>query len=115
MISIMQVERQKFLMAASFEKYVHGVSASLCKQALHQRDFRQRLMEGDTRDAELITSNAHSGLREPHKAVFNVVHWRSLQYNLQQDASRHAPRMSMKQEAGGRHLIPPRSPFVTDI
>jgi len=77
---------------------VLGVSVSLSEAEVHWRDFFQSLVKRGLTGVQLITSDAHSGLKAARKAVFAGVPWQRCQFHLQQNASAYVPKQSMKSE-----------------
>lgn len=75
-----------------------GVSISLNEQEIHWRSFLQSLVKRGLQGVQLITSDDHAGLKAARKAVFGGTPWQRCQFHLQQNASQHIPRQSMKAE-----------------
>jgi transposase-like protein len=76
---------------------VLGVSVSLSEAEVHWRDFFKSLLERGLHGVELITSDAHAGLKEARKACFPGVPWQRCQFHLMRNALAHVPREEMKQ------------------
>ena len=97
-----QVRDAAVLIASGVDEHgkraVLGVSVALSEQELHWRTFLQSLIERGLRGAELIISDAHSGLQAARKAVFGGVPWQRCQFHLQQNAQAYVPRQELKQE-----------------
>jgi transposase-like protein len=75
---------------------VLGVSVSLSEAEVHWREFFKSLLERGLHGVELITSDAHAGLREARKACFAGVPWQRCQFHLMRNALAHVPREDMK-------------------
>ena len=65
---------------------------------MHWRSFLQSLTQRGLHGVELITSDAHAGLRQARRAVFGGVPWQRCQFHLQQNAQSYVPRKAMKKE-----------------
>lgn len=75
-----------------------GVSVSLSEAEVHWREFLNRLCERGLHGLELIVSDDHAGLKQARKACFPGAPWQRCQFHLQQNASHHAPKVSMRKE-----------------
>jgi transposase-like protein len=75
-----------------------GVSVSLSEAEVHWREFFKSLLERGLHGVELITSDAHAGLKEARKACFSGVPWQRCQFHLMRNALAHVPRAEMKRE-----------------
>jgi transposase-like protein len=80
------------------KRQVIGVSISLSEAEVHWRTFLQSLKERGTGLPDLITSDAHEGLRAGLRAVFNGVPWQRCQFHLQQNAQSYVPQLDMRAE-----------------
>lgn len=80
------------------KRMVLGVSVSLSEQEAHWRNFLKSLMDRGLSGVELITSDAHSGLKQARRAVFGGVPWQRCQFHLQQNAQAYVPLHRMKAE-----------------
>jgi transposase-like protein len=80
------------------KRMVLGVSVSLSEQEVHWRTFLQSLVDRGLGGVELVTSDAHAGLKQARRAVFGGVPWQRCQFHLQQNAQAYVPRHSMKAE-----------------
>lgn len=80
------------------KRQVLGVSVSLSEQEVHWRTFLQSLVDRGLAGVQLITSDAHSGLKQARRAVFGGVPWQRCQFHLQRNAQAYVPRHSMKSE-----------------
>jgi transposase-like protein len=83
---------------AEGKREVLGVSVSLGEHEVHWRSFMQSLVARGLHGINLITSDAHQGLKERRKAVFGGVPWQRCQFHLQQNAQAYVPRQSMRAE-----------------
>jgi putative transposase len=77
---------------------VLGVSTELSEAEVHWRGFLRDLVDRGLHGVELVTSDAHEGLKAALTAIFPTVPWQRCQFHLQQNASHHAPKQSMKKE-----------------
>ena len=75
-----------------------GVSVSLSEHEVHWRSFFESLVARGLHGLEMITSDAHLGLKAARKAVFPSVPWQRCQFHLQQNASAHVSKKSKKAE-----------------
>ena len=75
-----------------------GVSVSLSEAEVHWREFFKSLLARGLHGVELITSDAHAGLKEARKACFAGVPWQRCQFHLMRNALAHVPREDMKRE-----------------
>ena len=73
-----------------------GISVALSEQEVHWRTFFESLVQRGLHGVELITSDAHSGLKNARKAVFGGIPWQRCQFHLQQNAQAYVPRYDMK-------------------
>ena len=75
-----------------------GMSVLLSEAEVHWRKFLESLVSRGLHGLELITSDAHSGLKAALRAVFPSVAWQRCQFHLQQNAQSYVPRQNMKKE-----------------
>jgi transposase-like protein len=80
------------------KRMILGVSVSLGEQEVHWRTFLQGLVDRGLGGVELVTSDAHRGLKQARRAVFGGVPWQRCQFHLQQNAQAYVPRHSMRAE-----------------
>jgi putative transposase len=80
------------------KRTVLGVSAALSEAEVHWREFLQSLVERGLHGVELITSDAHEGLKAARKGVFPGVPWQRCQCHLQRNAVAYVPKVSMRPE-----------------
>jgi transposase-like protein len=83
---------------AEGRRSVLGVSVSLSEAEVHWREFFKSLIERGLHGMELITSDAHAGLKEARKACFPGVPWQRCRFHLMRNALAHVPREEMKPE-----------------
>jgi transposase-like protein len=80
------------------KRTVLGVSAKLSEAEVHWRDFLQSLVERGLHGVELITSDAHEGLKAARRGVFPGVPWQRCQFHLQQNAVAYVPKVDMRSQ-----------------
>lgn len=80
------------------KRAILGVSVSSGEHEVHWRAFLQSLVERGLRGVELITSDAHEGLKAARKAVFGGIPWQRCQFHLQQNAQAYIPKKDMQSE-----------------
>ncbi len=80
----------------SGKRTVLGVSAKLSEAEVHWREFLSSLVERGLHGVELITSDAHEGLKAARQAVFPGVPWQRCQFHLQQNAAAYVPKVDMR-------------------
>ena len=78
------------------KRTVLGVSVALSEHEVHWRQFLQSLVARGLCGVQLVTSNAHEGLKAARLAVFGGISWQRCQFHLQQNASAYVPRQEMK-------------------
>jgi putative transposase len=83
---------------AEGRRSVLGVSVSLSEAEVHWREFFKSLIERGLHGVELITSDAHAGLKEARKACFPGAAWQRCRFHLMRNALAHVPREEMKRE-----------------
>jgi len=84
--------------SADGRRSVLGVSVSLSEAEVHWREFFKSLIERGLHGIELVTSDAHAGLKEARKACFPGVPWQRCRFHLMRNAVAHVPREEMKRE-----------------
>ena len=84
--------------SAEGRRSVLGVSVSLSEAEVHWREFFKSLIERGLYGIELITSDAHPGLKEARKACFPGVLWQRCQFHMMRNALAHVPKEDMKRE-----------------
>jgi putative transposase len=80
------------------KREILGTSVKLSEQESHWRAFLQSLQARGLHGIELITSDAHSGLKAAKQAVFPSVSWQRCQFHLQQNAQSYVPKKPLKEE-----------------
>lgn len=78
------------------KRSVLGVSVSLSEAEVHWREFLASLVERGLHGVEMITSDAHEGLKAARQAVFPGVPWQRCQFHLQQNAAAYVPKVEMR-------------------
>lgn len=78
------------------KREVLGVSVSLSEQETHWRSLLESLVSRGLHGLEMITSDAHAGLKAAKQAVFPSVPWQRCQFHLQQNASSHVTKKERK-------------------
>lgn len=78
------------------KRTVLGVSVSLSEAEVHWREFLQTLIVRGLHGVELISSDAHPGLKQARQACFPGVPWQRCQFHLQQNAASYVPRQELK-------------------
>ena len=80
------------------KREILGVSVSLSEHEVHWRAFLESLKARGLGGVQLITSDAHEGLKAARLAVFGGVPWQRCQFHLQQNAQAYVPRKDMQAE-----------------
>jgi putative transposase len=80
------------------KREILGVSVSLSEHEVHWRTFLESLKARGLGGIQLITSDAHEGLKAARLAVFGGVAWQRCQFHLQQNAQGYVPRKDMQAE-----------------
>ena len=80
------------------KRTVLGVSVSLSEAECHWRTFLRGLKERGLHGVEMITSDAHAGLKGALKTEFSGVAWQRCQFHLQQNASSYVPKLDMRKQ-----------------
>ena len=97
-----QVRDAAVLVAAGItpegERQVLGVSVSLSEHETHWKAFLKGLRERGMHGVKLVISDDHTGLGAARRAVLGSVPWQRCQFHLQQNASTHVPKQSMRLE-----------------
>lgn len=78
------------------KREVLGCSVALSEQEVHWRTFLQSLKKRGLHGVQLITSDAHEGLKAAKQAVFPSVPWQRCQTHLQRNAFKYVPRQALK-------------------
>ena len=75
---------------------VLGVSCALSEAEAHWRKFLKSLKERGVGIPDLVTSDAHEGLKAALRATLNASPWQRCQFHLQQNAQAHVPRLEYR-------------------
>ena len=88
-------------------RQVLEVSVKLSEHEVHWRDFLKSLQARGLHGMQLITSDAHVGLKAALKSVFPSVPWQRCQFHLQQNAQSYAPKQEWKTQVARdiRHIF----------
>ena len=78
------------------KRMILGVSCALSEAEVHWREFLTGLKERGIGLPDLITSDAHSGLKAALKASFNATPWQRCQFHLQQNAQDYVTKQHLK-------------------
>lgn len=78
------------------KREVLGVSCALSEAEVHWRDFFHSLKERGVGIPDMITSDAHTGLRAALKAAFSAAPWQRCQFHLQQNAQDYITKQDLK-------------------
>jgi transposase-like protein len=79
-------------------RQIIGVSVSLSEAEVHWRSFLQSLTARGLQGVELVTSDAHFGLKAALRAVLPSIPWQRCQFHLQQNAQSYVPKLEFKTE-----------------
>lgn len=82
------------------KRHVLGASVAFSEHEVHWREFLQSLVKRGLSGVQLITSDAHEGLKAACKTVFGGVPWQRCQFHLQQNAQAYVLRQEKKTEVG---------------
>lgn len=78
------------------KRMILGVSCALSEAEVHWRGFLTGLKERGIGTPDLVTSDAHSGLKAALKASFNATPWQRCQFHLQKNAQEHVTKQHLK-------------------
>lgn len=78
------------------KRIILGVSCALSEAEVHWRDFLNCLRERGIGIPDLVTSDAHSGLRAALKACLAATPWQRCQFHLQQNAQQYITKQDLK-------------------
>ncbi len=78
------------------KRMILGVSCALSEAEVHWREFATRLRERGIGIPDLVTSDAHTGLRAALKACFAATPWQRCQFHLQQNAQQYVTKQELK-------------------
>jgi putative transposase len=82
------------------QRTILGTSCKLSEAEVHWRSFLQSLVDRGLHGVQMITSDAHEGLKEARKAVFPGVRWHRCQFHLAQNAMAYVPKVSQRKAVG---------------
>lgn len=80
------------------KRMILGASTALSENEVHWRTFLSSLRERGIGIPDLITSDAHEGLKAALRATLNASPWQRCQFHLQQNAQAYVPKVSMRQQ-----------------
>lgn len=83
------------------KRMILGVSCALSEAEVHWRDFLNSLRERGIGIPEMVTSDAHTGLRAALKATLSATPWQRCQFHLQQNAQAYVSKQSLKSKVAG--------------
>jgi len=78
------------------KRMILGVSCALSEAEVHWREFLTGLKERGIGIPQLVTSDAHSGLKAALKASFNATPWQRCHFHLQQNAQDYITKADLK-------------------
>ena len=78
------------------KRMILGVSCALSEAKVHWRDFTNSLRERGIGIPDLVTSDAHSGLRDALRACLSATPWQRCQLHLQQNAQQYITKQDLK-------------------
>jgi len=78
------------------KRMILGVSCALSEAEVHWRGFLDGLKERGIGIPDLVTSDAHSGLKAALKAALNGTPWQRCQFHLQQNAQEYVTKQHLK-------------------
>jgi transposase-like protein len=78
------------------KRMILGISCALSEAEVHWRAFLNGLKERGIGIPDLVTSDAHSGLKAALKAALNGTPWQRCQFHLQQNAQEYVTKQHLK-------------------
>lgn len=78
------------------KRMILGASCALSEAEVHWRDFTNSLRERGLGIPDLVTSDAHTGLRATLKACLGATPWQRCQFHLQQNAQQYITKQDLK-------------------
>ena len=78
------------------KRMVLGVSCALSEAEIHWRAFLEDLKERGIGIPDMVTSDAHTGLKSALKTPLNSTPWQRCQFHLQQNAQDHITKQELK-------------------
>lgn len=80
------------------KRMILSVSCALSEAEVHWRKVLQEVRERGIGIPDLVTSDAHEGLKAALKSTLNGTPWQRCQFHLQQNAQKYVPKEAMKKE-----------------
>ena len=80
------------------KRMIIAVSCALSEAEVHWRKILRDIRERGIGIPDLVTSDAHEGLKAALKASLNATPWQRCQFHLQQNAQSYIPKQDMKKE-----------------
>jgi putative transposase len=80
------------------KRMILSTSCALSEAEVHWRKVLQDVRERGIGIPDLVTSDAHEGLKAALKFTLNATPWQRCQFHLQQNAQKYVPKVSMKKE-----------------
>jgi len=80
------------------KRMVLGVSAAVSEAEPHWRRFLVSLKDRGIGIPDLVTSDAHEGLKAALRATLNASPWQRCQFHLQQNAQAYVPTVAMRKQ-----------------
>jgi transposase-like protein len=80
------------------KRLVLGVSAAVSEAEPHWRDFIASLKARGIGMPDLVTSDAHVGLKAALRATLNATPWQRCQFHLQQNAQAYVPNLALRRQ-----------------
>ncbi len=80
------------------KRMILSVSCALSEAEVHWRKVLQDVRERGIGIPDLVTSDAHEGLKAALKSTLNATPWQRCQFHLQQNAQKYVPKEAMKKE-----------------
>ena len=78
------------------KRMILGVSCALSEAEVHWREFLTGLKDRGIGIPDLVTSDAHSGLKAALKAALNATPWQRCQFHLQKNAQEYITKQHLK-------------------
>jgi len=78
------------------KRMVLGVSCALSEAEVHWREFLTGLKQRGIGIPDLVTSDAHGGLKAALKATLNATPWQRCQFHLQKNAQEYVTKQHLK-------------------
>jgi len=78
------------------KRIILGVSCALSEAEVHWREFTHSLRERGIGIPDLVTSDAHTGLKAALKACLGATPWQRCQFHLQQNAQQYITKQDLK-------------------